>query len=88
MVINYFEGPRHVRIESACPSPLGLCLLEFHSSLTRQSMINLNPHFLPDGREIRLVEHDNVINLRSTPFSRIAWVMFVFPLGLPITTLR
>ena len=53
-VINYFEGPRQVHIVSACPSPLGLCLLEFHSAVTRQAMINLSPHILPGGREIFL----------------------------------
>jgi hypothetical protein len=80
-VINYFEGPRQVHVVSACPSPLGLCLLEFRSALTRQSMINLSPHFLLGGREIFLEEHDNGTNLRASPFSRTCWVMFLcFPL--------
>ena len=52
-VVNYFEGPRQVQIVSACPSPLGLYLLEFRSLVSRQAMIFLNPHILPDGREIR-----------------------------------
>jgi hypothetical protein len=81
-VVNYFEGPRQVQIVSACPSPLGLCLLEFRSLVSRQAMIFLNPHILPDVREIRLEEHDNGVNLRACPFSRICWIMFLcFPLS-------
>ena len=79
-VIDYFEGPRQVHIVSACPSPLGFCLLEFRSAVTRQAMINLSPHILPGGREIFLEEHDRGLNLRG-PFSRICWIMFLcFPL--------
>lgn len=41
----------------------------------------MSPHFLSGGREVRLVEHDNGINLRASPFSRSCWVMFLcFPL--------
>lgn len=29
MVTDYFQEVRHVRILSTCPSPLGLCLLQF-----------------------------------------------------------
>jgi hypothetical protein len=80
-VIDYFEGPRQVHIVSACPSPLGLCLLEFRSIVTRQSMINLSPHILPRGRQVFLEKHDNGLNLRACPFSRTCWIMFLcFPL--------
>lgn len=80
-VIDYFEGLMQVHVVSVCPSPLGLCLLEFRSAITRQSMINRSPHIMPDGRELFLVEHDNGINLRATPFMRTCWIMFLcFPL--------
>lgn len=46
LVIEYFEEVHHVRIVSACPSPLGLCLLQFRSVIAKQSMINLSPFIL------------------------------------------
>lgn len=80
-VIEYFEEQRQVHIVSAWPSPLGLCLLQFRSALTKQAMINRNPHLLPDGTQIILGEHDTGLNLRVRPFSSTCWVMFLcFPL--------
>ena len=66
----YFEGPRQVQTLSACASPLGLCLVEFQSPVSRVAMINMNPHIMADGREIFGEAHDNGLNLRACPFSR------------------
>jgi hypothetical protein len=58
----------------------GFVLLSF-PRLARQAMINLSPHHVGNGRELRVVEHDREINLRNSPFSRTCWVMFLaFPL--------
>jgi hypothetical protein len=80
-VLEYFEYEHRVRFRSCCPSPLGLCLAQFPSAIARQAMINLSPHHIGNGRELRVVEHDRGINLRNSPFSRTCWVMFLaFPL--------
>ena len=66
---------------SATLSPLGLCLVQFHSATARQAMINLSPIQLDDDRLITVQAHDRGINLRSCPFTRTCWVMFLaFPL--------
>jgi hypothetical protein len=69
-VLEYFEDEHGVRFRSCCPSPLGLCLAQFPSAISRQAMINLSPHHIGNGRELRVVEHDKGINLRNSPFSR------------------
>jgi hypothetical protein len=49
--------------------------------VARQAMVNLSPHQLDDVREITVEEHDKGLNLRSCPFTRTCWVMFLaFPL--------
>jgi hypothetical protein len=42
-VVEYFEEEHRVDIQSSCLSPLGLCLLQFHSTIAREAMINLSP---------------------------------------------
>jgi hypothetical protein len=80
-VVEFFEEVHRVDVLSRCLSPLGLCLIQLHSPLTRQAMVNLSPHYMEDGRVIIVQEHDSVINLRSCPFTRTCWVMFLaFPL--------
>lgn len=80
-VVEYFEEEHHVRVESSCLSPLGLCLVQFRSPVDRQTMINMSPHQLDALREIIVVEHDRGINLRNCPFTRTCWIMFLaFPL--------
>ena len=76
-VVNYFEEERHVRVLSSCLSPLGLCLIQFHSPVARQAMVNLSPHQLDVVHEIVVQEHDRGINLRNSPFTRTCWVMFL-----------
>ena len=62
-------------------SPLGLCLVQFHYPTAKQAMINLSPLQLDGVREIVVQALDRGINLRSCPFTRTCWVMFLaFPL--------
>jgi hypothetical protein len=80
-VLECFEDEHGVRFRSCYPSPLGLCLAQFPLAIARQAMINLSPHHIGNGRELRVVEHDRGINLRNSPFSRTCWVLFLaFPL--------
>jgi len=76
-VVNYFEEERHVRVLSSCLSPLRLCLIQFHSPVAIQAMVNLSPHQLDVVCEIVVQEHDRGINLRNYPFTRTCWVMFL-----------
>lgn len=77
----YFEEEHRVRVLSSCLSPLGLCLIQFHSPVARQAMVNLSLHQLDTVREIVVEEHDRGINLRNCPFTRMCWIMFLaFPL--------
>jgi hypothetical protein len=76
-VLEYFEDEHGVRFRSCCPSPLGLCLAQFPSAIARQAMINLSPHHIGNGRELRVVELDRGINLRNSPFSRTCWITFL-----------
>ena len=80
-IVDFFENVHGVRIRSSCLSPLGLCLVQFQSATARQPMINLSPIQLDDDRLITVQAHDRGINLRSCPFTRTCWVMFLaFPL--------
>jgi hypothetical protein len=76
-VMDYFEEVHHVRVLSSCLSPLGLCLIQFQSPVTRQAMINQSPHQLDDVHEIVVEEHDRGLNLRNCPFTRTCWIMFL-----------
>lgn len=79
--MHYFEEVHRVRVLSSYLSPLGLCLVEFSSPVSRQVLIDHSPHQLDDLREVFVEEHDRGINLRSCPFTRTCWVMFLaFPL--------
>lgn len=80
-VVDYFEEEHRVRVLSSCLSPLGLCLIQFHSPVARQAMVNLSPHQLDAMHEIVVKEHDRGINMRNCPFTRTCWIMFLaFPL--------
>jgi hypothetical protein len=80
-VVAFLEEEQHAVIRSCCLSPLGLCLVQFSSSLERQVMISRSPMQLDELREIEIVEHDRGINFRSCPFTRTCWIMFLaFPL--------
>jgi hypothetical protein len=80
-VVAFLEEEQHAVIRSCCLSPLGLCLVQFSSSLERQVMISRSPMQLDIQREIVIVEHDRGINFRSCPFTRTCWIMFLaFPL--------
>jgi hypothetical protein len=80
-IVVFLENVHHATIRSCCLSPLGLCLVQFSSTLERQVMINLSPMQLDDVREIEIVEHDRGLNFRSCPFTCTCWIMFLaFPL--------
>jgi hypothetical protein len=80
-VVEYFKENHNVRVLSRCLSPLELCLIQFHSPIGRQAMVNLSPHHIDEERVITVVELDRGINLRNCPFTRTCWVMFLaFPL--------
>jgi hypothetical protein len=80
-VVECFEENHNVRVMSLYLSPLGLCLIQFHSPICRQVMVNFSPHHTDEERVITVVEHDRGIHLRNCPFTRTCWVMFLaFPL--------
>lgn len=43
-VVDYLEPEHGVRVLSECLSPLGLCLLKFHSPIGQQAMVYMSPH--------------------------------------------
>lgn len=74
-------GSHNVRVLYRCLSLLGLCLIQFHSPIGRQAMVNLSPHHIDEERVITVMEHDRGIHLRNCIFTRMCWVMFLaFPL--------
>jgi hypothetical protein len=75
VVDEYFEENHNVRVVSRCLSLLGLCLIQFHSAIGRQAMINLSPHHIDENRAVTVVEHDRGINLRNSFFTRTCWVL-------------
>jgi hypothetical protein len=80
-VVDFLVEERRAFVDSSCLSPLGLCLVQFPSPVTRQALINLSPLQLDANRQIIVQEHDCGLNLRSCPFSRTCWIMFLaFPL--------
>jgi hypothetical protein len=80
-VVGYFVNVQQVHIKSCCPSPLGMCLIQFSTAIARQAMINISPLQLDADRELTVVEHDKGFNLRNSPFTRTCWIMFLaFPL--------
>jgi hypothetical protein len=80
-VVTFLEEEQLAVIRSCCLSPLGLCLMQFSTSLESQVMISRSPMQLDELREIEIVEHDRGINFRNCPFTCTCWVMFLaFPL--------
>ena len=62
-------------------SPLGLGLVEFSSSVMRQSMLDISPIEYNATYVLHVVKHDEAGNLRAVEYSRESWIMFlVFPL--------
>jgi hypothetical protein len=57
-VVTFLEEVQHAVVRSCCLSPLGLCLVQFSSSLEWQIMISRSPMQLDEVREIAVVEHD------------------------------
>jgi hypothetical protein len=66
-VVNLLQQNFPVRVLSSFLSPLGLGLLEFGSAVQRQSMLDISPIDVNDNIVLRIVKHDEAINLRSCP---------------------
>jgi len=80
-VVAFLEANFPVRVFSHFLSPLGLGLLEFGSSVHRQSLIDISPFAFDGVSTLRVVKHDEAINLRACPYTRECWIMFLtFPL--------
>lgn len=80
-VVNLLEANFPVRVESYFLSPLGLGLVEFGSAMQRQSILDISPIAVNDNTELRVVKHDEAINLRACTYTRECWIMFLaFPL--------
>lgn len=82
-VVAFLEANFPVRVFSHFLSPLGLGLglLEFGSSVHRQSMIDISPFAFNEVTTLRVVKHDEAINHRACPYTRECWIMFLtFPL--------
>jgi hypothetical protein len=69
-VVNFLQEHFPVRILSSFLSPIGLGLLEFGSSVQRQSMIDISPFDFDDISVLRVVKHDEASNLRACPYTR------------------
>jgi hypothetical protein len=63
--VAFFEDVHRMRIRSCCPSPLGLCLIQFPSDVARQAMINLSLMHLDNGNVITVVELDRGLTCRT-----------------------
>lgn len=80
-IVNFLQEHFPVRILSSFLSPLGLGLLEFGSTVQRQSMIDISPFDFDGVSVLRVVKHDEAGNLRACPYTRECWIMFLaFPL--------
>lgn len=80
-VVTFLEEHFPVRVLSSFLSPLGLGLLEFGSSVQRQSLLDISPIDFDAISVVRVVKHDEAGNLRACPYTRQCWVMFLaFPL--------
>lgn len=80
-VVHLLQDNFPVRVASHILSPLGLGLVEFDSAIQRQSMLDISPIAINDNSMLRVVKHDEAINLRACHYSRDCWIMFLaFPL--------
>ena len=69
-----------VRVASAFPSPFGLGLFELEDPIQRACLLDASPIDSEFG-VIRVVKHDEACNLKSCPYTRESFVMF---LGFPL----
>ena len=76
-VVEFLEVEHRVRVRYSYLSPLGLCLVQFHSLIVRQILVDQSSLQLDVEREVIIQEHDRGINVRSCPFTRTCWVMFL-----------
>lgn len=76
-VIEFLQQNFPVRVFSHFVSPIGLGLLEFSSSVHRQSLIDISPFAFDGISTLRVVKHDEADNLRACPYTRESWIMFL-----------
>lgn len=69
-VVNFLEAHFLVRVIPSFLSPLGLGLLEFGSSVQRQSLLDISPIDFDEVSFLRIVKHDEAGNLRFCPYTR------------------
>ena len=69
-----------MRVVSAFHSPLGLGLFQFEDPIQRECLILASPIQFGQGL-LRVLKHDDARNLRSCPYTRECWIMF---LGFPL----
>lgn len=81
LVCNFLEHDQRVRISTAHLSPLGLGLIKLHSVVQRDRLVRNSPFNMGQHHVVRVVNHDEGINARDCPYTRLIWVMFLaFPL--------
>jgi len=76
-VVEFLEVEHRVRVRYIYLSPLGLCLVQFHSLIVRQIFVDQSSLQLDVEREVIIQEHVRGINVHSCPFTRTCWVMFL-----------
>lgn len=69
-----------VRVVNAFPSPLGLGLFQFESTVQRTTLLNASPIQFGHG-QIFVQRHDEARNFRVCNYTRHCWIMF---LGFPL----
>lgn len=74
-----------IRVRSAFPSPLGLGLFEFDSTVQRQILLDASPIQFANGH-IVVERHDEARNFRVCNYTRQCWIMLLcFPLDYQTT---
>ncbi|CAN6300043.1 unnamed protein product [Urochloa humidicola] len=78
---EHLEQAFPVRILSSFRSPLGLGLVQFQSSTQRQTLIDASPIPFINNTTIRVLKHDEALNLRACNYTRLCRLMILaFPL--------
>lgn len=69
-VVHFLEEHFPVRVLSSFLSPLGLGMLEFGSTMQRQSLLDISPIDFDEVTILHMVKHDEAGNLRACPYTR------------------
>lgn len=80
-VCNFLKHDQRVHISSAHISPLGLGLIKLHSVVQRDRLVHNSPYHIGQNHVVRVVNHDDGINVRNCLYIWLVWIMFLaFPL--------